>query len=255
MEMERKIKQNNIIIKANNLERVYDNGKVKTIALKDVSLEIKEGEFVAINGQSGSGKSTFLSIIAGLDKPTKGKIKIQNKDITHFNEDQLAKIRNKDIGFVFQSFYLIPSLTAFENIIFPAELAKNNSNKLAEELMEKVGIKNRMSSYPIQLSGGEKQRVAIARALINKPKILFADEPTGNLDSKNSENIINLLIQLQKEYNLTLIIVTHEKIVSEKASRVIEIKDGKIISDKKQKSNNQKPDIPKSNNQKPNNLK
>ncbi|MCA9496468.1 MAG: ABC transporter ATP-binding protein [Nanoarchaeota archaeon] len=223
-----------VVLEVDNISKSFNLENKKIDVLKNISLKVNKGEFVVINGESGSGKSTFLSIIAGLDKPNKGSIKLLNNDITNFDEDKLAKIRNKDIGFVFQSFYLIPSLTAYENIIFPAQLAKVNAIKLAETLLEKVGVKNRMNSYPIQLSGGEKQRVAIARALINKPKILFADEPTGNLDSKNSENIINLLISLQKEYDLTLIIVTHEKKVSEKASRLIEIKDGKIISDKKQ---------------------
>ncbi len=203
--------------------------------LKGINLKIDKGEFVAIKGSSGSGKSTFLNIIAGLDKPTTGKIKLLNKDITYSKEEELSKLRNKDIGFVFQSFYLIPSLSVYENIILPSEISKETNHKRVLELIEEVGISNRKNSYPIQLSGGEKQRVAIARALVNKPKILFADEPTGNLDSENSEKIIELLIKLQKEYDLTLILVTHEKQISDKASRVIEIKDGKIINDIKQK--------------------
>lgn len=223
-----------LILIANNISKSFYIEKQEIKVLSNVSLKIKEGEFVAITGPSGSGKSTLLSIIAGLDKPDFGKIYIDEKDITNLSEEDLSKMRNKDIGFVFQSFYLIPSLTALENVYFPSELSKANDKKFTQELLKQVGVFERKNNYPIQLSGGEKQRVAIARALINKPKILFADEPSGNLDSKNSDNIINLLMNLQKKFNLTLIIVTHEKRISDKASRVIELKDGKIVSNKKQ---------------------
>ena len=221
------------ILKVNNVSKEFTIDSKKIAILKNISIEIEEGEFLAINGSSGSGKSTFLSIIAGLDKPTSGEVFLLDKNITKFTEEQLSEIRNQKIGFVFQSFYLIPSLSAIENVYFPSEIAKKNDLKFAEELLKRVGLWSRKENYPIQLSGGEKQRVAIARALINKPKILFADEPTGNLDSKNSDNIVDLLIELQKEYKLTLIIVTHEKKVSDRASRIIELKDGKIISDKR----------------------
>lgn len=221
------------VLDVKNVSKSFTIDGKKVDILKDINFSVKKGEFVSITGSSGSGKSTLLSIIAGLDNPDTGSVKILDKEITKMNEEQISKIRNEDIGFVFQSFYLIPSLTAFENVIFPSELSKKNDTKFAKELIKIVGIDKRENSYPIQLSGGEKQRVAIARSLINKPKILFADEPTGNLDSKNSENIIKLLMNLQKEFDLTLIIVTHEKKVSDMASRKIVIKDGKIISDKK----------------------
>jgi putative ABC transport system ATP-binding protein len=221
------------ILSVKNLSKSFfvENKEIKI--LKNIFFEIEKGEFVVIKGSSGSGKSTLLSIIAGLDKPTKGKVFIEDKDITKLDEESMAIMRNLDIGFVFQSFYLIPSLTAFENVFFPLELSKNNDKKIALDLIKKVGVDLRKDNYPIQLSGGEKQRIAIARALVNKPKILFADEPTGNLDSKNSKNIIDLLIKLQKDYNLTLIIVTHEDKISKNASRVIEIKDGHIIKNQK----------------------
>jgi putative ABC transport system ATP-binding protein len=208
----------------------FIDGKEMKI-LNGISLEIKEGEFIAIKGSSGSGKSTLLSIIAGLDKPTSGSVSINKKDITNLSEEKLSIMRNKEIGFVFQAFYLIPSLTAFENVCFPLELSKIKDKSSATKLLEQVGVSNRKDNYPIQLSGGEKQRVAIARALVNNPSILFADEPTGNLDSKNSENIIKLLMDLQKEFNLTLIVISHEDYIYNKASRVIELKDGIIISD------------------------
>lgn len=223
----------NLIAKDIKKSFFIDGKEIKI--LKGVSLDIKEGEFVAIKGSSGSGKSTLLSIIAGLDKPTSGSVYINKKDITNLSEEQLSIMRNKEIGFVFQAFYLIPSLTAFENVCFPLELSKIKDKASAIKLLEQVGVINRRDNYPIQLSGGEKQRVAIARALVNKPKILFADEPTGNLDSKNSEIIIKLLMDLQKEFNLTLIVISHEDYIYNKASRVIELKDGVIVSDKSKK--------------------
>lgn len=210
-------------------EFILDNKKIEI--LKGISFNVKKGEFISIIGSSGSGKSTLLNVIAGLDKPDCGDVLINNQSIIKLSEDDLSQIRNQEIGFVFQSFYLVPSLTAFENIALPQEISKKVSKKDIEEIMKKVGIEHRKNNYPIQLSGGEKQRVAIARALINKPKILFADEPTGNLDSKNSQNIIDLLIQLKDEEDITLIIVTHEEKISKLSNRVIEIRDGQIIKD------------------------
>jgi putative ABC transport system ATP-binding protein len=229
------------ILKAQNINKSFfiENKEIKV--LSDITFNVNEGEFIAITGSSGSGKSTLLSIIAGLDKPDLGTVEIHRKNITSQSEEELSNMRNQDIGFVFQSFLLIPSLTAYENVYFPSELSKKNDKESALRLLNQVHMLKRKDNYPIQLSGGEKQRIAIARALINKPKILFADEPTGNLDSKNGENIMDLLISLQKEFNLTLIIVTHEKKISDKASRVIELKDGKIISDvNKNKLNNKR---------------
>jgi putative ABC transport system ATP-binding protein len=224
------------ILRAQNINKSFfiDNKEIKV--LSDITFKLNKGEFIAITGSSGSGKSTLLSVIAGLDKPDSGNIEVDGKDITNQSEEELSKMRNQDIGFVFQSFLLIPSLTAYENVYFPSELSKNNDKESALRLLTQVNMLKRKDNYPVQLSGGEKQRIAIARSLINNPKILFADEPTGNLDSKNSEKIMELLISLQKKFNLTLIIVTHEKKISDQASRVIELKDGKIISDEKNKN-------------------
>ncbi len=208
----------------------------KTIQiLKDISFEINKGEFVAIIGSSGSGKSTLLSIIAGLDNPSSGNVRLDKEDIFSLDENQLSELRNKKIGFIFQSFFLVPSLNAYENVELPSQIAGITNSKKIEELLKTVGMEHRKNNYPIQLSGGEKQRIAIARALVDDPEILFADEPTGNLDSKNSKQIIELLQKLHKKENKTLIIVTHEPEIAKVAQRVIEVKDGKIISDKKNK--------------------
>ena len=223
------------VLEIKNIKKSFENSGKTFDILKGISFDVEENDFISIIGSSGSGKSTLLSIIAGLDKPTSGVIKLNSKDITHLSEDELSQIRNLDIGFIFQSFFLVPSLTAYENVILPGEIKGDFSKKKAEDIMKKVGIFHRKDNYPIQLSGGEKQRVAIARALINNPKILFADEPTGNLDSKNSKNIMDLFLELKKELGLTLIVVTHEKEVSKIASRVIEISDGKIVADKRNK--------------------
>lgn len=216
------------MLEVKNISKSFEIENKKLDILKDISFKISKGEFVSIIGSSGSGKSTLLSIIAGLDKPTSGEVFLEKTNISKLSEDNLSKIRNEKIGFIFQSFYLVPSLTALENVLLPMQIKGDINKSKAIELMKKVGIYHRKDNYPSQMSGGEKQRVAIARALINDPKILFADEPTGNLDSKNSDNIISLLTDLKKENNLTLIIVTHEKNVSEKADRIIEIKDGKL---------------------------
>lgn len=222
--------EKNILI-VEKIEKSFFNENKETKILKDISFTVKKGEFVAIIGSSGSGKSTLLSIIAGLDMPTKGSIILNSEKLEKLNEDKLSKIRNEKIGFVFQSFFLVPSLTAFENIMLPQEIAKKTNKEKTENLLKEVGMEHRKDNYPIQLSGGEKQRIAIARALSNDPEIIFADEPTGNLDSKNSKSIIELLIKLNKEKNKTLIVVTHEKRIAEIAQRVIEISDGKIIKD------------------------
>ncbi|MEC8339623.1 MAG: ABC transporter ATP-binding protein [Nanoarchaeota archaeon] len=206
----------------------------KTIQiLKGISFDVKKGEFVAIIGSSGSGKSTLLSIIAGLDNPSSGKVILDKEDVFSLNENQLSELRNKKIGFIFQSFFLVPSLNAYENIELPSQIAGREQSKKINSLLKTVGMEHRKNNYPIQLSGGEKQRIAIARALINDPEILFADEPTGNLDSKNSKQIIELLQELHKKEKKTIIVVTHEPEIAKVAQRVIEVKDGKIISDKK----------------------
>ena len=196
--------------------------------LKDISLEINTAEFVAIMGKSGSGKSTLLSILAGLDVPDSGSVLLDEVDLTLLSEDELALKRQTDISFVFQSFHLIPTLSVAENIGFPLKLNGSFSQQKVDELLEKVALSHRKNSFPHQLSGGEKQRTAIARALITQPKILFADEPTGNLDEKNASSIMQLLINLQSEFNTALVVVTHDEAIARQANRTIHIVDGEI---------------------------
>ncbi|MEP6849002.1 MAG: ABC transporter ATP-binding protein [Acidobacteriota bacterium] len=200
--------------------------------LDDVSISIPDGQFVAVTGASGSGKSTLLGLVAGLDIPTTGTIHIDDDEITALKEDKLAAIRSSKIGFVFQSFHLIPSLTAFENILIPMEIAGlKNARDRAEVLLQAVDLTNRGHHYPPELSGGEQQRVAIARAFANSPSILLADEPTGNLDSKNGEHIFELMTQLHEQNNVTLVLVTHDATLAEQAQRQIILKDGKVLTD------------------------
>lgn len=232
--------KNEPILSIKNLKKSFYVNSKKVNIIKSVSLNIKKGEFVVIMGSSGSGKSTLLSLLASLDTPDSGEVILDGENISTKKENQLAKIRNEKIGFIFQSFFLIPSLTAFENVSFPLELKnknngssnlKNQKNKDEEvvlNLLKKVNMSHRKTSYPSQLSGGEKQRIAIARALINRPQIIFADEPTGNLDFKNSKEVLDLLISLKKELNTTLVVVTHEDEVAKKADRIITIVDGKL---------------------------
>ena len=219
------------ILEAQNVTKTYQIGDRRLNVLNHVSLRIDPGEVVAIVGSSGSGKSTLISLLSGLDQPTEGRIWVEGYDITDKTEDELAPLRNKMIGFVFQSFHLIPSLNAFENITFPAELNHDpQAHQKAEALLKRVGIWERADNFPHQLSGGEKQRVAICRALINEPKILFADEPTGNLDSTNSEAILKLLFELHQEKGATLVLVTHDMLIAKRADRIIQLHDGEIVS-------------------------
>ena len=220
------------ILEAQNITKTYKIGERKLDVLKNVSLKIEAGEVVAIVGSSGSGKSTLLSLLSGLDQPTHGRIWVESQDITDKSEDELAPLRNHLIGYVFQSFHLVPSLSAIENIMFPAELNGDSRAEVkARTLLERVGILERAENYPHQLSGGEKQRVAICRALINEPKIIFADEPTGNLDSVNSTEILNLIFELHHEKQTTLILVTHDVSIARMADRVIPLRDGEIETD------------------------
>ena len=220
------------ILEADQITKTYAIGDRQIAVLDAVSFAVEPGEFVVIMGSSGSGKSTLLSLLSGLDRPSRGRIRIDGADITDWSEDQLAPIRNRVFGFVFQSFHLVPSLNALENVAFPAELrGDKDARPRARNLLERVGLGDRVTNFPHQLSGGEKQRVAICRALVNKPKIIFADEPTGNLDSTNGAGIIELLVQLHREEQTTLMLVTHAPEMAEHAGRVITLADGKVVSD------------------------
>ncbi len=219
----------NTILTADSLSKHYFLGGQKITVLSDISLTIKRGEFVVISGSSGSGKTTLLSLLSGLDRPSSGRISMSGNDITDLTEDKLAPVRNSMTGFVFQAFHLIPSLNSLENVMFPAELRKDaHALDKAQALLDLVGLQHRGKNFPEQLSGGEQQRVAICRALINDPEIVFADEPTGNLDSENSEGIIKLLLDLHKERQMTLVIATHSRSLASRADRVILIRDGRI---------------------------
>jgi len=209
--------------------------------LRGIDLEIERGEFVAIMGPSGSGKSTLLGLLAGLDTPTSGRIILDGEDITGLNEDRMALLRGRKVGFVFQSYHLLPTLTAEENVLLPFELTGGNGRrdiitdgpKRARELLESVGLLDRRDHYPIQLSGGEQQRVALARAFMVRPPILLADEPTGNLDTQNGQHVLELLISLNLREATTLVLVTHDAALSSRASRRITLRDGRIVSDER----------------------
>ena len=214
------------LLMARDISKSFDLDDRKIEVIKNISLEIHKGEFVAIMGKSGSGKSTLLSLLAGLDWPTSGQVFLNDDDLTHMTEDELSLKRQKDIGFVFQSFHLIPTLTVEENIAFPLNIRRQFDQQKVDELLEKVNLSHRRHSLPHKLSGGEKQRTAIARSLISEPKILFADEPTGNLDGKNAEAVMQLLIDLKNEYETALVVVTHDSEIAKLADRVITIEDG-----------------------------
>jgi putative ABC transport system ATP-binding protein len=220
------------VIRLEDVEKTYIMGKVKVHALRGVDLTIKKGEYVAIMGPSGSGKSTLMNQVGALDRPTKGKVFIEEHDISKMSDNELAKIRRENIGFVFQQFNLIPRLTAIENVELPmwyAGIPKIKRIKRAAELLKLVGLGDRMKHRPAELSGGQMQRVCIARALANNPDIIMADEPTGNLDSKSSEDIMKILEKLNKE-GRTIIMVTHEEEYAKRAERTIYIRDGRIVS-------------------------
>ena len=220
------------MISISNLTKTVRSGTEDLTILSDVSLDIPDGQFVALTGASGSGKSTLLGLLAGLDSPSSGSITIDSDEITTMSEDGLATLRSSKIGFIFQSFHLIPSLTAFENVLIPMEIAgARDAHERAKELLDEVGLANRGHHYPTELSGGEQQRVAIARAFANRPKILLADEPTGNLDSKNGRHIFELMTALHQGNNVTLVLVTHDQELAAKAERQIILKDGKVIAD------------------------
>ncbi|MCU0237894.1 MAG: ABC transporter ATP-binding protein [Pyrinomonadaceae bacterium] len=218
------------MIELKNVTKTVRSGVENLTILNDVSFTINNGEFVSITGASGSGKSTLLGLIAGLDLPSSGNIIIDNDDVTTMSEDELAKLRSKKLGFIFQSFHLIPSLTAYENILVPMEIVNGKDAKeRANKLLNDIGLDNRGHHYPNELSGGEQQRVAIARAFANNPKILLADEPTGNLDSKNGHKIFDLMMRLHDENQTTLVLVTHDNELANKADRQVRLRDGEVV--------------------------
>ncbi|MGD8256366.1 MAG: ABC transporter ATP-binding protein [Desulfobacterales bacterium] len=220
------------VVEAKQVTKTYTIGNREIRVLDNVSLSVQAGEFLVVEGSSGSGKTTLLSMLSGLDKPTSGRVFLKDQDITDTSEDDLAPLRNEFIGFVFQSFHLVPSLTALENVMFPAEL-KHDTEAFdkAAKLLKRVGLQKRIDNFPHQLSGGEMQRVAMCRAVINHPKIIFADEPTGNLDSENGQAVLELLLEFQKERKTTLVLVTHSLEIAKLADRMIILKDGRITAE------------------------
>ena len=220
------------MIRIENLRKSLYGGGHEVRIIENINLHIPTEQFIAITGQSGSGKSTLLGLMAGLDTPTGGRIFLDGKDLTQMDENRLARLRGQKVGIIFQNFYLIPTLTAFENVSIPHELnGGDHSENKAKELLKSFDLSHRLNHYPGQLSGGEQQRLAVARAFVNDPKLILADEPTGNLDSANSHIIIDLLEKLHNQHGVTLVLVTHEKDIASRAERIIELGDGRIISD------------------------
>ena len=225
------------VIETNNLIKIYQQGDIEVKALNDVSINFQQGEFTAIVGPSGSGKTTFLNSIGGLDTPTLGKVVINNTDITNLKSNELIDFRLRNIGFVFQAYNLIPVLTAKENVEFIMLMQGDSASARkfrAEELLNAVGLSDQINRRPGQLSGGQQQRVAVARALASKPKFVLADEPTANLDSTSTANLLDIMYRLNKEESMTFIFSTHDQRVIERAKRIITLEDGKILSDEKQ---------------------
>jgi len=221
------------MIVVRNLVKTIRNGATTVEIIRDISLEIPDRQFVAIMGPSGSGKSTLLGLIAGLDWPTSGSIEIDGTDITRLSEDKMAVLRGRKLGFVFQAYHLVPTLTALENVMLPMEMLGDNvaaAKPRAEYLLDSVGLIERRTHYPTQLSGGEQQRVALARAFMMKPSVLFADEPTGNLDSSNGQHVLELLLRLNTDEGATLILVTHDQALAAHADRHIFLADGKVAA-------------------------
>lgn len=222
------------ILKINDLEKTYTSGSKQLTVISNISFEVEKGSIFSIVGPSGSGKTTLLGLCAGLDYPTSGTIELCETPLHDLNEDERAELRNKEVGFIFQNFQLLPTLTALENVIVPLELqGEKNAAKFGIELLTKVGLADRLYHYPSQLSGGEQQRVALARAFSNKPSILFADEPTGNLDEETGEKVIQLLFELNKEAGTTLVIITHDLELANRTQQILRLKGGKIISNEK----------------------
>lgn len=222
------------LLELNNIDKIYGK-KVKTQVLYGVNLKVEESSFTSIVGASGSGKSTLMNIIGALDRPTNGSLNVDGRDILKLDKNKLSEFRNETIGFIFQFHYLLPEFTVFENILLPARIKYKRARKediaRANELIDRVGLCDIRNNKATEISGGQQQRAAIARALINTPKIILGDEPTGNLDSKTSEDVYRLLKDINEEYKSTFIVITHDERIAEKADRIIEIKDGRINSD------------------------
>ncbi|GAA0093310.1 ABC transporter ATP-binding protein [Paraclostridium bifermentans] len=218
-------------IKVKDLKKIYGKGENQVNAVDGITLHIENGKFTAIIGESGSGKSTLLHCMAGLDKPTSGNVYLGQEDIYKLNDDKLSKIRVKEFGFIFQSFNLIPVINVYDNIVLPISLdSKLVDKEYIDNIIDKLGLTNQIKKFPNELSGGQQQRVAIARALSNKPSIIFADEPTGNLDSKTSKEVMDMLCMCVKEFNQTLVMITHDEKIANMADTIISISDGKVNS-------------------------
>ena len=219
------------MLEVQNLTKTYQSGNKSLTVLDSVNFKLEAGDSLAIVGPSGSGKTTLLGLCAGLDRASEGSVTLNNVQLDHLSEDERAAVRNEHVGFIFQNFQLIPTLTALENVMVPLELrGEKRAEKTAMELLERVGLKDRHDHYPTQLSGGEQQRISLARAFSNRPKILFADEPTGNLDSETGDKVEKLLFDLNKEAGTTLVMVTHDLDLAAKANRMIKLKGGKLVN-------------------------
>ena len=222
------------VLAANNVSKQVSSPEGTLTILSEVSFAIDRGDSVAVVGASGAGKSTLLALLAGLDLPTSGEIWLDSNNLTNLDEDGRAAVRAASVGFVFQSFHLVPSLNALENVMLPLELAgKSEPRKAADEIMQKVGLGERWSHYPSQLSGGEKQRVAIARAFATEPAVLFADEPTGNLDSHTGDNVVELMFELNRNSSTTLVLVTHDQALANRCNRILGLDAGRLVTDKR----------------------
>jgi putative ABC transport system ATP-binding protein len=225
-------KGGNIVLSAQGLSKQVSSPEGTLTILSDVSFDIRRGESVAVVGPSGAGKSTLLALLAGLDLPSSGHVTLDGANLSELDEDGRARIRAENVGFVFQSFHLVPSLNALENVMLPLELAgSSDARAVAKELIEKVGLGDRWSHYPAQLSGGEKQRVAIARAFATEPAVLFADEPTGNLDARTGATILELMFELNRNSSTTLVLVSHDTALAERCDRILSLDVGKLVSD------------------------
>ncbi|AEE20607.1 putative ABC transport system ATP-binding protein [Dokdonia sp. Hel_I_63] len=222
------------ILKISGLEKTYTSGSKQLTVLQNIDFEVEKGQTFSIIGPSGSGKTTLLGLCAGLDQPNAGTVELCGHNLSALNEDERAALRNKEVGFIFQNFQLLPTLTAIENVSVPLELqGDKNASTRAKELLEQVGLADRIDHYPSQLSGGEQQRVALARAFVNKPSILFADEPTGNLDEETGEKVIKLLFELNKSAGTTLVIISHDLDLANRTQQILRLKGGQILTNER----------------------